>query len=396
MVALDITITEDQPSETRKDDASDENAKRGLLEFSAASCCKDRLQPVATYPSLRSSSQDRTDSPVEWSKQHIVALSQTHLRYLVLSAELAGSTGATKAVTMHEFTLGATDGYPLAAELWTSNDSTPPSVAALVNAGAGIGSPYYRRFATFLAGANIPTVLYDYRGIGRSRPHSLRGFAASVEEWGSKDCAAALTWLEARFPAAKRLVIGHSVGGFVTGFVTNGRLIDLMLLIGAHTGYWRDYATRARPAMYLLWHTIMPALTHLFGYFPGRRLHLLEDLPAGIALEWANRRQPDFWWNLKTQAGEVDRLRVNEVIARFLDIRAPTLALRFVDDVFATEAATTRVLALYKNCWPTQIVLGPQDVGGQKIGHFGFFRSRFRETLWPRVTDWIRVGETAE
>ena len=73
---------------------------------------------------------------------------------------------------------------------------------------------------------------------------SLKGFNASVEEWGSKDCAALLDWLTDRFPGAERIVVGHSVGGFVTGFVTNGTLIDKMLLVSAHTGYWRDYAAR--------------------------------------------------------------------------------------------------------------------------------------------------------
>src|SRR5256885_1419528 len=83
-------------------------------------------------------------------------------------------------------------------------------------------------------------------GVRQSRPKSLRGFSASVEYWGSKDCAAALEWIAIRFPGARRIVIGHSVGGFVTGFVTNGHRIDRMLLVGAHTGYWRDYAARAR------------------------------------------------------------------------------------------------------------------------------------------------------
>src|SRR5262249_2385956 len=153
----------------------------------------------------------------------------------------------------------------------------------------------------------VPTLIYDYRGIGHSRPRSLRNFTASVEEWGSKDCAAALTWLAARFPRAQRLVIGHSVGGFVTGFVTNGPLIDQMVLIGAHTGYWRDYSTRARPSMYILWHMLMPTLTHAVGYFPGRVLRLLEDLPAGVALEWANRRQPDFWLDKVSRKGVRDK-----------------------------------------------------------------------------------------
>ena len=108
--------------------------------------------------------------------------------------------------------------------------------------------------------------------------HRSEGFKASVEEWGSKDCAAALDWLADRFPGAERIVVGHSVGGFVTGFVTNGTLIDKMLLVSAHTGYWRDYAAGARLPMYLLWHVLMPAITRVVGYFPGQRLHLLEDL----------------------------------------------------------------------------------------------------------------------
>jgi predicted alpha/beta hydrolase len=262
-------------------------------------------------------------------------------------------------------------------------------VVAVINAGAGIGLSYYDRFGRFLADRGVPTLIYDYRGIGQSRPKVLRRFPASVEDWGSKDCAATLDWLSGSFPGAKRVVIGHSVGGFVTGFVTNGPMIDRMLLIGAHTGYWRDYSSRARPAMYLLWHAMMPALTRAIGYFPGRKLRLLEDLPAGVALEWANRRKPDFWWDRITPDGAPDTFWKDSCLRRFHAIRAPTLAVRFTDDAFATEKATERILDLYRNCQATKMVLSPAAVGGQKIGHFGFFRSRFRESLWPQIIDWL-------
>jgi predicted alpha/beta hydrolase len=248
---------------------------------------------------------------------------------------------------------------------------------------------YYDRFAQFLAAHGIPTLIYDYRGIGQSRPRTLRGFQASVEEWGSKDCAAALQWVVERFPRARTCVIGHSVGGFVTGFVTNGNNIDRMLLVGAHTGYWRDYAVRPRLGMYLLWHVFMPAITGLVGYFPGRRLHLLDDLPAGVALEWANRRRAEFWWNRMTPEGILDVQWRDRMIGRFLEIRAPTLAIRFADDPFATDAATNRILSLYQNSAATRAVFHPADCGGEKIGHFGFFRSRFKDTLWPRALQWL-------
>src|SRR5262249_46466248 len=157
--------------------------------------------------------------------------------------------------------LSADDGYPLGARLWAPAEDALPNAVAMINAGAGIAFGYYDRFAEFLAGKGVPTLIYDYRGIGRSRVGPLRAFTASVHDWGSKDCAAALNWLAAGYPQARRVVIGHSIGAFVTGFVTNGSLIDQMVLVGAHTGFWRDYSTRARPTMYLLWHVLMPCLT---------------------------------------------------------------------------------------------------------------------------------------
>ncbi len=296
-------------------------------------------------------------------------------------------------VSQHNFTLRASDGFPLAVRLWTGNRSGPVGHAAIVNAGAGIVHSYYDRFAAFLAGNGIPTILYDYRGIGGSRPRTLIGFQASVEEWGSKDCAAVLEWVSSRFFGAKMLVVGHSVGGFVTGFAPNGGKIDRMLLVSAHTGYWRDYASGTRLSMFVLWHALMPVITHVCGYFPGRRLHLLEDLPKGVALDWARRRKPDFWWYLKRPDGSLDLTLIASLLARFRAITGQTLALRFDDDPFATQAATDRILGLYANAPAVQVAIGPVDVGGQKVGHFGFFRTRFRETLWPRVMSWLNASE---
>ena len=287
------------------------------------------------------------------------------------------------------------DRYGLSFRLWCIDRGLGAHLTALINAGAGIDSRYYSRFAGYLAEAGIPTLVYDYRGIGRSRPASLRGFKASVEEWGSQDCAAALDWLAERFPGARRIVIGHSVGGFLTGFARNGHLIDHMVLVGSHTGYWGDYAPIARPGMFLLWHAFMPALTRLVGYFPGRRLHLLEDLPRGVALEWAARRHPEFWWNARRPDGSPDRERIDDVLGRFRSIRASVLALRFEDDPFATAAATERVLGLYSGCRAEQRLVTRADVGGRKIGHFGFFRSRFRESLWPLVLRWLEQQSAA-
>lgn len=283
----------------------------------------------------------------------------------------------------------ASDGYPLSATLWARGDLPPPDRVVLVNAGAGIPARYYDRFAGWLADRGLPTLTYDYRGVGRSRPARLRGFEASVETWGSKDCAAALDSLAARYPAARLAVVGHSVGGLVTGLAPGGDRIERLALVGTHTGYWRDYAPRARLPMYALWHLAMPAVTAALGYFPGRAFGLPDDLPAGIARDWARRRRPEPWWYLKRPDGTPDDVRIAEVIARFDRYRADALVVSIADDPFATAQATARIGALFRHCRLDERRVDPAALGLPRVGHFGFFRSRMRDALWPLVGDFL-------
>jgi predicted alpha/beta hydrolase len=35
--------------------------------------------------------------------------------------------------------------------------------------------------------------------------------------------------------------------------------------------------------------------------------------------------------------------------------------------------------------------ISPSDVGARSIGHFGFFRKRFADALWPQVGAWLKA-----
>jgi len=283
----------------------------------------------------------------------------------------------------------ATDGFPLGATLWTPAAVPSSAHAVVVNAGAGIPARYYERFAAWLADRGAPTLTYDYRGIGASRPVNLKGFEATVEDWGSKDCAAILDAMRARFPSSMLAVLGHSIGGFVAGLAPRGEHVDRLALVGAHTGHWRDYAPRVRLPMYLPWHVAMPLLARFAGYFPGRPFGLPSDLPAGVARDWARRRRSEFWWYLKRPDGSPDTERIADVVARFDAFRAKALIVSVSDDPFATGEATARIVALFRNCRFDERCLDPATLGLPKVGHFGFFRSRMRETLWPVVGDFL-------
>ena len=131
--------------------------------------------------------------------------------------------------------------------------------------------------------------------------------------------------------------------------------------------------------MFCKWHIAMPLLTGLFGYFPGRRLGWLENLPAGVAFEWAFRRA-------RLEHPDAARIR------HFATLACPTLAYTISDDPFGTPAAVTRLLNYYENSERTLVSLTPTDLHLKEIGHFSFFHDRFRDTLWPETLQWLSTG----
>jgi predicted alpha/beta hydrolase len=289
--------------------------------------------------------------------------------------------------------LVAVDGEALAATLFAPEHGGERGLVAVVNSGAGIPASYYRRFAEGLAERGIVTITYDYRGIGQSRPHKLRGYKASIKDWAELDAPAVLGWAREHYPERSRAVIGHSIGGFLVGFAPDPTLVDYIVLVGAHTGYWRDYAAWARPLMWAMWHALMPAVTRTMGYFPARRFGLPEDLPAGVAKDWASRTRPDFDRNYLLPDGSLDRARLAQIRAGFGAIAATVLAITFSDDPFATPAATVRLRGLFRGCTFDERRINTRAHGLGKVGHFGFFRAAARQTLWPIVMDWLVAAD---
>src|SRR5262249_48598920 len=143
----------------------------------------------------------------------------------------------------------------------------------------------------FLAAAGIPVLNYDYRGIGASRPQSLRNFRATVEDWAQLDCRAAIDWMKHRYSRSSLYGVGHSIGALFFGAAGSSSDLSGVIMISPHTGYFGDYRRNYRVPMAVFWHGVMPALTMVVGYFPGRLLRLGDDLPKGVALQWASRRK---------------------------------------------------------------------------------------------------------
>jgi len=246
----------------------------------------------------------------------------------------------------------------------------------IINSGAGIPQTFYGPFSAWLADHGFCVLTYDYRGIGGSRGASIKGFKATIQDWGSKDCAATIAYASTIYPAKKLYVLGHSIGSVVTGFVSQLPKIERMLLISPHTGYFGDYAQDGKWRMFLMWHFFMPVISRAFGYFPGRLLGLPEDLPYSVALEWGKR------WRKRD-------LRGDETLGRFARVATRALVLRPADDPFATKSAYDRVREQYSNIhFADKKIFAPNS-----IGFFYFCRRHHRDSLWPIGLQWLAFGE---
>ncbi|HQR10803.1 MAG TPA: alpha/beta fold hydrolase [Casimicrobiaceae bacterium] len=262
-----------------------------------------------------------------------------------------------------------------------------PSVAIVVLCGAGIPARFYHRMASFLAERDAAVLTFDYRGIGASlHDGDVRKVRSGMEIWAETDIDAALADARTRFPGLPLTAITHSVGGLLVGGAQLATQLSRLVLLGPHTGYWRDYGRRWRPLLYFTWHLFQPAVTRMVGYFPGRALRLGENLPPRIALDWAERRQPAI-----VRPGENEE-RFGRLLPRFRDVRAETLAISITDDAFAPPEAAHRLFAVYSGLRVTHRVTSPAALGRKRVGHFGFLRRPACELFWRQAAAWLIPG----
>jgi len=243
---------------------------------------------------------------------------------------------------------------------------------------------YYDRFARYLADDGFAVITYDYRGVGDSAHTPIRKVDASMRQWGELDQPAVLDYARRSEPNVPLMVIGHSVGGQLFGLLRNPPPVDRVLMVAAQHNYYGLWRMRERIVLWALWTLVMPVASRTLGYFPGSRVALGEDLPRGVALEWAR------WCR---SPGALVEAVGGDARERFEHYNGPILALSFDDDYrFAPPQAVDALLALYTNARSSHRHLTAASLGLSRVGHFGFFRDPARERGWAIARDWLAGG----
>ncbi|MEO0459385.1 MAG: alpha/beta fold hydrolase [Myxococcota bacterium] len=273
---------------------------------------------------------------------------------------------------MKDIQIKARDGFSLGATWRDAGESR----VVVINSATAVPRQFYRHIAEYLVSAGYSVVTYDYRGIGGSRPRSLRGFPAKMRDWALQDMAGIIDWVCQERRPDRVFMVSHSVGGQVAGLLDNSDAIDGMVTLSSQSGHWRLQGGDQKAAVAFHTHVTLPAMSRAFGYMPWSKLGSAEDLPKHVALEWAR------WCRCRNYLLD-DRTLPLERYAKF---RAPVLAYSFGDDKWGTSEAVDAMMGAYPVLERRHVE--PKEVGMRRIGHFGYFRPD-AASMWTELTDWL-------
>jgi len=276
--------------------------------------------------------------------------------------------------------LTAADGYPLQAMAYPPA-GTPQG--RLVVAGAtGVPQRFYARFARYAAEQGIAVWTLDYRGIGLSRPGTLRGFRMDYLDWARQDLAALLAHVDAQGEGDGPLwMVGHSFGGHAIGLLPAHQRIQRIVTFATGAGWhgWMPPLERLR--VRFLWRVMGPLLVGASGYLSWSRLGMGEDLPRDLFFQWRRWCQwPRYFFDDPELPG---------LAAQFAEVRTPIRAVNAVDDRWAPPTSREAFMAAYCNAPVEHVTLDPRVLGLAAIGHMGYFRPE-ASALWRETLDWLR------
>lgn len=254
-----------------------------------------------------------------------------------------------------------------------------PRASVVLCSAMAVEQGFYERFASWLAQHGYLVATFDCRGIGRSAPADLRELDVDIVTWAQQDCTAVIAHMKQLLPDAPLYWIGHSLGGQVIGLLEQRHCIERAVIIASGSGYWLHNAWPTLRMVWWLWFVVVP-LALRAGYFPGRGLRKLTDLPAGVMRQW--RR-----WCL--HADYLFAVEGAWARQQYAALRIPMLSLSFTDDEMMSVRSSRALQSWYAQARLEARRIDPRSLGVARIGHFGFFRSQVAELLWPQVVQWL-------
>lgn len=272
-------------------------------------------------------------------------------------------------------TIATKDNYQLSALYYAP--IIPLKGIVVLCAAMGVKQSFYKDFAQFMAEQGFGTYTFDYRGMEPSMSNSLKGFSASLSNW-AVDIQSVLEFVKTKHQGLPLFAVTHSVGGQLLALTDAAKDWDGVVSVASQSGYWKHWTGKSKWNIILLWYFLIPVFTRLAGYFPAKKLGLFENIPKGVAQQWA------YWGRHPLY------MKREYPKAYFDELSCPIRAYSFTDDAsYGPEAAVDWLHQQFGQATVERKHINPKDLGLKSIGHFNFFRASMQPVFWEGIVSFF-------
>ena len=253
--------------------------------------------------------------------------------------------------------------------------------AVIIACALGVPQTFYERYASWLVQHGCVVYTFDWRGMAQvsaAKPGRLQGQAGGL---GASRCACRDGTGGTAPPWFAHHLVRPAWAASLFGMMPQHPRIDRVATLGSGSGYREHVARPLRYVMGVFWHVIVPLSVARHGYFAGRRIRTVDDLPRGVVAQWKRWcSHPDF----VVSEGEAVR-------QAYASVKLPITAVVFTDD---TMASPRGVKAMHSHYTGTQVdlkVLRPEQHGLRAVGHF-HLPSQDRLKGWSMSLPWLGLA----
>lgn len=282
-------------------------------------------------------------------------------------------------ISEHNLTITAGDDFPLASTVFTPASE----VEKVLVFASGLGVPRYAyfKFSRYLASLGFQVITFDYRGIYESQDDNFPPQDMRMQEWGSKDLEAVFQFALHELSAKELYFVGHSAGGQLLGLAPSSEKLKAAVFLSSTSGYWRYWSGFWRVGIFLFWY-LMPIVILGRKQFPARLIGFSTiNIPSGVTKEWSR------WGRSRNYL--FDHIPVADV-ERYARLDVPLLSISFSDDQkLGPKKGVDKLLTYFKSAKIDRRHIQAKEYAEKSIAHFGFFKQRFKHTLWKEVGNWL-------
>lgn len=279
---------------------------------------------------------------------------------------------------MDPLVINRRDGSRMELHVWPTATAKGPPI--LIMPAMGVPGGYYRPLAEALAAQGFPIVVGEQRGHGRSGVRPSRRVDFGYHDLLSEDWPAMVEATAGRFPGARPVLLGHSLGGQL-GLLHAGRrprAFSAIVLAAACSVHYRSYPGIAGLAI-RGYARFGPPLARIVGHFPGYWLGFAGREAHGMIRDWGEEVLTGRY-RLAGSPHDDDALLAG--------IDLPVLAISLDTDRLAPRAAVDRLAGKLSGARVERAHWRAADLGDPGFDHFTWVRRP--AIVAERIAGWLR------